>query len=194
MDIYASLLHAHDRLDDLARRRVGEGAVDVRQVVEAYELVEWEAPLPVEADERRDRLARHGVALVDADDPNAFDDEVENVERDFGVRARRADDAAGAAWPDAVDSLAQDRHDAGGLECVVGTAAAGQSAHRLDGVALGGVDGVRGTETVGELQACGVDVDGDYRRAREIRTGHHGAKPTAPAPNTTRVSPGAGRR
>src|SRR5256885_844855 len=105
MDIDASLLHPHDRLDDLARRRVGESAVDVCQVVEAHELVEGEAPLPMEADERRDRLARHRVPLVDADDANAFDDEVENVERDFGVRTRRADDAARAEWREAVDSL-----------------------------------------------------------------------------------------
>ena len=136
----------------------------------------------MEADERRDRLARHGVPLVDADDANAFDDEVENVERDFGVRTRRADDAARAEWREAVDSLPQHRHDARGLERVVGAAAAGQALHGLDRVLLGSVDGVRGAEATGELQTCRVDVDGDHRRAREVCTGHHGAQADRASP------------
>ena len=51
---------------------IGDGLVDLAEVVELLETVEGKPSRPVERDQLRDETLRHGVSLDDAEDLSAF--------------------------------------------------------------------------------------------------------------------------
>lgn len=140
---------------------------------------EGEAALAMQLDHRGDRVTRHGVALIDADDAAALDDRGEDVHRDLGVRGGRADDAAHASRREDVDRLAQDGRDARGLERAVDSAATGDLLQRVDGIVLARVDRVGGAEPGRQLETGRVDVDDHDRRPGQMDGGDHGAEADA---------------
>src|SRR5690606_7919665 len=100
--------HPQDRLDHLARLRIGEGLFDLAHVVVAHEAVEREAALLEELDERRDELPRTAAAAEHAHDPLAPQG-AQVVEGEAGVRGRAADQDERAEHADGLRELLDHR-------------------------------------------------------------------------------------
>jgi len=151
-------------------------------------------PWEVQLDERGDRLARNGVALVDAHDAAAQDDRGEDVHRDVGVRRGRADDPAHAPRGEDVDGLAEHGRDAGRLQRAVDAAAAGDLRQCIDRIVLARVDDVGAPSRVASSSLAGLTSTTATVAPVRWTAAMRALRPTPPAPKTASVEPGSGRR
>ena len=154
---------------------VGDGLLDVGEVVGRDQLADGQPAVGDHRGEHRDEGLGLAVAEGDAGDGLAAEHPVD-VEADLGAERRSAHDDRGAAGGEAVDGLAQHLHVAGGLDDSVAAGAAGDLGDPRGEVLGRGVDDVGGAELAGQVEPVGHDVDRDDLEGRGEGGGHHGGE------------------
>jgi len=141
-------------LDGVASLGIGDRPVDVAEVVEFQEAVEGKLPCPVQLDQFRDKMLRHGIALDDAEGFPSFGERVRpalagkkrhNAMRIQHLNGEPVHLRAASGLHHVIDATTGDTGDAGG------------------DILTAIVDLVGGAQLQGELEPFGFKVDTDNR-------------------------------
>ena len=141
-------------LDGAATPGMGDGPVDVAEVVELHEAVEGELPCPIQRNQFRDKALRYGVALDYTKGLPSFRESGRAADaREESHSALRIQPSHGqsihlriaAGFHYIIDATPGDIRDAGGY------------------VVMATVDCVSGAQLQGELEPHGDNIDADDR-------------------------------